>query len=191
MGTATGIPRATRGRPLPATRRSILLAGLVPELAQTAGVSAEQRVRDLGLQLPRFATPPVGNNPALVQTGNLVFLAGLGPRNQDGSYVGGRLGQDTTVEQGYQYARMAGLRALAALEDGLGNLDRVSRIVKLLGMVNVTPDFTDLGRVINGCSDLFVDVFGSQRGRHARTVVGVASLPANLTVVIDLVVETA
>ena len=86
---------------------------------------------------------------------------------------------------------MAGLRALAALQDGLGNLDRVSRIVKLLGMVNATPDFTDLGRVINGCSDLFVDVFGSQRGRHARTVVGVASLPANLTVVIDLVVETA
>ena len=167
----------------------------MPSLALAQGppqdVSAEQRVRDLKLQLPRFGTPPAGNNPAFVRTGNLMFLAGLGPRNPDGSYISGRLGQDTTVEQGYQHARLAGLRALAALQDALGNLDRVSHIVKLLGMVNATPSFTDLGRVINGCSDLLVDVFGPQRGRHARTVFGVASLPANLDVIIDLVVEVS
>lgn len=124
-----------------------------------------------------------------MQTGKLAFLAGLGPRNPDGSYISGRLGQDTSVEQAYQHARLSGLRALAALQDELGSLDRVSHIVKLLGMVRATPDFSNLGRVIDGCSDLFVEVFGPQRGRHARTVVGVASLPANLTVVIDLVVE--
>ena len=134
---------------------------------------AEQRVRDLKLQLPQFDTPASGNNPPFVQSGNLVFLAGLGPRNPDGSYISGRLGKDTTSDQGYQHARLAGLRALATLHDGLGSLDKVSRIVKLLGMVNATPEFTDLGRVINGCSDLLVDVFGPQRGRHARTVVGV------------------
>ena len=179
------------------SRRSVLSLGLVigltPSLvvAQTRDFSAEQRVRDLKLQLPRFTTPPAGNNPAFVQTGNLVFLAGLGPRNPDGSYISGRLGQDTSVEQGYQHARLSGLRALAALQDALGSLDRVSRIIKLLGMVNATPDFTDLGLVVNGCSDLLVDVFGRQRGRHARTVLGVASLPANITVVIDLVVEVA
>ena len=178
-----------------AIRRSILqlivVIGLAPKSAfpQSADISAEQRVRDLGLQLPRFSAPAAGNNPALVQTGKLAFLAGLGPRNPDGSYISGRLGQDTSVEQAYQHARLSGLRALAALQDGLGSLDRVSHIVKLLGMVHATPDFSDLGRVIDGCSDLFVEVFGPQRGRHARTVVGVASLPANLTVVIDLVVE--
>jgi enamine deaminase RidA (YjgF/YER057c/UK114 family) len=182
-------------------RRSILrlalfagltvLAGPATALAQTAEVSAEQRVRDLKLQLPRFDTPSGGNNLPYVQSGNLVFLAGLGPRNPDGSYISGRLGKDTSVEQAYQHARLAGLRALSTLRDGLGSLDKVSRVVKLLGMVNATPDFTDPGRVINGCSDLLVEVFGAQRGRHARTVMGVASLPFNITVEIDLVVEVA
>jgi enamine deaminase RidA (YjgF/YER057c/UK114 family) len=180
-------------------RRSILRAGATAglmafvrprsALAQ-ASVSAEQRVRDLKLELPRFDAPP-GNNLPYVQSGNLVFLAGLGPRNPDGSYISGKLGKDITVEQAYQHARLAGLRALSTLKQGLGSLDKVSRVVKLLGMVNATPDFSDLGRVINGCSDLFVEVFGPQRGRHARTVMGVASLPFNITVEIDVVVEVA
>ena len=148
-----------------------------------------QRVRDLNLVLPRFKIAPGGNNPPFVRTGNLLFLAGLGPRNPDGGYIVGRLGKDSTAEQGYQHARLAGLRALAALQDALGGLDKVSRIVKLLAMVNATPEFSDLGRVINGCSDLFVDVFGPRRGQHARTLLGVASLPFNITVEIDLVVE--
>jgi enamine deaminase RidA (YjgF/YER057c/UK114 family) len=181
-------------------RRWILRAGVTAglmtfvgphgALAQGSDVSAEQRVRDLKLELPRFDAPP-GNNLSYARSGNLVFLAGLGPRNSDGSYISGKLGKDTTVEQAYQHARLAGLRALSTLKQGLGSLDKVSRVVKLLGMVNAAPDFTDLGRVINGCSDLFVEVFGPQRGRHARTLMGVAALPFNITVEIDVVVEVA
>ena len=177
-------------------RRSLIRAGLIAglagpniALAQPAVVSAEQRLHDLKLQLPRFVTPRGGNNPPFVRTGNLLFLAGLGPRNPDGSYITGKLGKDVTVQQGYQDARLAGLRALATLEDALGSLDKVTRVVKLLGMVNATPEFSDLGRVINGCSDLFVQVFGAVKGQHARTLLGVASLPFNISVEIDLVVE--
>jgi len=182
-------------------RRTILRLGLMAGLAAVAGprsalaqaadVSAEQRVRELKLELPKFDAPRGGSNVPLVQAGGLVFLSGLGPRNPDGSYVTGRLGKETSVEQAYEHARLAGLRALATLKDGLGSLDKVTRVVKLLGLVNSTPDFVEFGRVINGCSDLLVEVFGAQRGRHARTVMGVPSLPFGMSVEIDLVVAVA
>ena len=124
--------------------------------------TAEQRVKELGLDLP---PPPgaAGNYVAGVQTGNLLFLSGCGPRRADGSYVLGKLGADLDVAQGYEAARVAGLAMLARIRQLIGSLDRVARIVKALGMVNAAPDFTEQPKVIDGFSDLMVEVFGEVR----------------------------
>ena len=159
--------------------------------AQTPAGSAEQRLRDLNIQLLKFVPIPGINNVPYVRTGNLVFVSGLGPRNPDGSIPKGKVGADVTVDQAYQQARAAGLLVLSVLRDAIGSLDKVTRVVKVFGMVNSAPDFVDPPKVINGCSDLFVQVFGDERGRHARTAIGVASLPFGLTVEIDSVFEVA
>jgi enamine deaminase RidA (YjgF/YER057c/UK114 family) len=131
----------------------------------------------------------MGNYVDSVRTGNLLFLSGKGPRTSpEGGAGTGKLGKDVTVEQGYQDARSVGLTLLAVMEKALGNLDRVKRIVKVLGMVNSAPDFGDQPKVVNGCSDLFVDVFGD-KGRHARSAVGMGALPNNITVEIEVIVE--
>jgi len=145
-------------------------------------MSAEKRLKELGIQLAA-PTPPVANYVNAVRTGNLLFLAGKGP-----GAVKGKLGAELTVEQGYQHARSVGLALLAVIKAELGSLDRVSRVVKLLGMVNGTPDFTDQPKVINGCSDLFVEVFGD-KGKHARSAVGMGSLPNAIPVEIECIVE--
>ncbi|MEW6688086.1 MAG: RidA family protein [Pseudomonadota bacterium] len=145
-------------------------------------MSAEKKLKQLGIALPAL-TPPVANYVNAVQTGNLLFLAGKGPMG-----VKGKLGIEFTVEQGYQHARTVGLALLAVMKDELGSLDRVKRVVKLLGMVNGTPDFTEQPKVINGCSDLFVEVFGD-KGRHARSAVGMGSLPMGIPVEIEAIVE--
>jgi len=145
-------------------------------------VSAEKRLKELGIELAAPA-PPVANYVNAVRTGNLLFLAGKGP-----SAVKGKLGAEFTVEQGYQHARSVGLALLAVMKAELGSLDRVNRVVKLLGMVNGTPEFTDQPKVINGCSDLFVEVFGDQ-GKHARSAVGMGSLPNGIPVEIECIVE--
>jgi enamine deaminase RidA (YjgF/YER057c/UK114 family) len=147
----------------------------------------EQRLRDLGIELPAV-TPPVANYVNAVRTGNLLFLAGKGPTRPDGGHHAGKVGRDVTVEQAYQHARLTGLHLIAVMRAELGDLDRVRRIVKVLGMVNGTPDFADQPEVINGCSDLFVEVFGD-KGRHARSAVGMGSLPRNITVEIECIVE--
>jgi enamine deaminase RidA (YjgF/YER057c/UK114 family) len=141
-------------------------------------MTAEQRVKELGLDLP---PPPTaaGNYVVDVQTGNLLFLSGCGPQRTDGSYVLGKLGADLDV--GYAAARVVGLAMLARIRQVTGSLDRVARIVKALGMVNAAPDFTEQPKVINGFSDLMVEVFGEQ-GRGARAAVGMA-------VEIEMVVE--
>ena len=124
-----------------------------------------------------------------VRTGNLLYLAGLGPADRpDGTSPTGRLGQDLTVEEGYEAARLTGINLLARLRGAVGDLDRVRQIVKLLSMVNSTPEFRDQPAVANGCSDLLVEVFGD-RGRHARSAVGMASLPNNIPVEIEMIVE--
>ncbi len=123
-----------------------------------------------------------------VRTGNLIFLAGKGPRTAQGELVTGKLGAGMTVEQGYKAARLAGITQLAVLKAELGNLDRVKRIVKVLGMVNATPDFADQPEVVNGFSDLMVEVFGD-RGKHARAAVGMGSLPRNIAVEVEMIVE--
>ena len=152
--------------------------------------AAEQRLRERGIALPRV-TAPVANYVPYVRTGNLVFLAGTGPVRPDGTLATGKVGRDVTVEEAYQHARLTGLMLLAMLRGGLGSLDTVTRVVKVLGMVNAVPEFTDHPKIINGCSDLFVEVFGEERGRHARSAVGMASLPFGITVEIEAIFEVA
>jgi enamine deaminase RidA (YjgF/YER057c/UK114 family) len=145
-------------------------------------VSAEKRLKELGITLTPV-TPPMANYVNAVRTGNLLFLAGKGP-----GPVKGKLGLEFSVDQGYQHARAAGLALLAVMKSELGSLDKVKRVVKVLGMVNAVPEFTDHPKVINGCSDLFVEVFGDA-GRHARSAVGMGSLPMGIPVEIEAIVE--
>ena len=122
-----------------------------------------------------------------MRTGNLLFLAGKGPRAVNGVRPKGKLGREYTVEQGYQHARTVGLDLLAVMQSELGSLDRVKRVVKVLGMVNATPEFEDQPKVINGCSDLLLAVFGPEIGPHARSAVGMATLPGRMTVEIEAI----
>ncbi len=150
-------------------------------------VSAEKRLRELGIELPQ-TPPPVANYVNAVRSGNLLFLSGKGPSTVDGLRPAGKLGREFNLEQGYKFARSTGLALLAVMRAELGSLDRVKRVVKLLGMVNAVPEFTDQPKVINGCSDLMVEVFG-ERGRHARSAVGMGSLPNGIPVEIEAVIE--
>lgn len=152
-------------------------------------MSADKRLHELGIELAP-ASSPVANYVNAVRTGNLMFLAGKGPAAVRGLQPVGKVGREFTVEQGYDFARSTALALLAVLKAELGSLDRVARIVKVLGMVNCTPEFTQHPKVINGCSDLFVEVFGD-KGRHARSAVGMGSLPNGIPVEIEAVVEVA
>jgi enamine deaminase RidA (YjgF/YER057c/UK114 family) len=148
----------------------------------------DQRLTELGIELPAAATPVANYVNAVTTSGNLVFLAGKGPNLPGGGYVTGKVGRDLTIEEGYAAARLTGISQLAALKAHLGSLDRVKRIVKVTGMVNATDDFTQQPEVINGFSDLMVEVFGD-KGKHARSAVGMASLPRNIAVEIEMIVE--
>lgn len=151
---------------------------------------AEQKLEALGLSLPPIPQP-LANYVPLVRTGNLLFVSGHGPGVvEDGtlSFIQGKLGKDLNVEQGYDAARQVMLNILQSLKQELGDLDKVQRVVKLLGFVNCTPDFPDQPKVINGASDLLVELFG-ERGRHARSAVGMQQLPFGIAVEIEMVVE--
>jgi enamine deaminase RidA (YjgF/YER057c/UK114 family) len=150
-------------------------------------MSIATRLKELGIVLPPVSGP-IGTYVHAAQAGNLLFLAGKGPHNPDGSSPTGKVGDDVTIQQAYQHARSVGLTLISVLQNELGDLDRVRRIVKVLGMVNATPDFKEHPKVINGCSDLFVEVFGD-RGRHARSAVGMGSLPGGITVEIEAIVD--
>ena len=156
----------------------------------SAAQDAESRLAELGITLPS-PPAPVANYVRAVRTGNLVFLAGHGPLQANGTYVTGKVGRDLTVDEGYAAARLTGLALLASLREEIGSLNNVRRIVKVNGMVNATNDFQDHPNVINGCSDLFVEIFGPEIGKHARAAVGKVSLPINIAVEIDAVVEVA
>ena len=149
----------------------------------------EAKLRELGIALPQPSSP-VANYVNAVRTGNLIFLAGKGPTRADGSRVTGKVGTDLSVEQGYEAARVTAINQIAVLKAELGDLRKVKRFVKVLGMVNCSPDFTDQPKVINGFSDLIVEVFGEQ-GKHARAAVGMASLPGGIAVEIEAIVEVA
>ena len=150
-------------------------------------MSAEKRVAELGLDLSKVPTP-IANYVPSVRTGNLVFLSGQGPTKPEGGMVTGKLGRDISIEEGYAAARLVAIGLLSALRAEIGSLDRVTRVVKLLGMVNGTTDFTDQPAVVNGASDLLVDIFGD-RGKHARSAVGMGSLPMGISVEVELIVE--
>lgn len=150
-------------------------------------VDYDKKVEELGIQLIA-PTKPVANYVKAVRSGNLLFLSGHGPSKADGSSITGKVGKDMTIEEGYAAARQAGISLLSTMKAELGSLNKVKRIVKVLGMVNCTPEFADQPKVINGCSDLMVAIFGDS-GRHARSAVGMNALPSNIAVEIEIIVE--
>jgi enamine deaminase RidA (YjgF/YER057c/UK114 family) len=150
----------------------------------------EKRLIKLGISLPE-KPKPVANYVPGVRTGKLLFTAGLGPANRiDGNIPTGKVGKDLTVQEGYEAARLTGLNALARLKGELGDLDKVTRIIKVLAMVNCTSDFTQQPAVANGFSDLMVEVFGD-KGKHARSAVGMNALPNNIPIEIEMIVEVS
>ena len=152
--------------------------------------SPYDRLRALGIVLPP-PPPPVANFVTAVREGNLLFLSGQGPVDASGFEHHGKVGADVTPAEAYAHARIVGINLLAVMQDALGSLEKVRRIVKVLGMVNAEPLFTDHPKVINGCSDLFIAVFGEAIGRHARSAVGMGSLPSQITVEIEAIVAIA
>ena len=147
-------------------------------------MSHEAKLAELGIELPAVPAP-AGNYVHAVRTGNLLYLAGKGPIDADAI---GKVGSDVSTEDAYQHARQVGLTLLAVMKQELGSLDNVKQVVKVLGMVNAVPEFGEQPAVINGCSDLFVEVLGDA-GSHARSAVGMGSLPNQITVEIEVIVE--
>lgn len=149
--------------------------------------AAEQNLEKLGISLPE-ASAPIATYVNVVRVGDLLFMSGKGPLKSDETYVTGKLGKDLTIEQGYDAARLAAICHIAVLKGELGSLSKVKRIVKVLGMVNCTDDFTEQPKVINGYSDFMVSVFG-EKGRHARSAVGINALPMNVAVEVEVIVQ--
>lgn len=155
----------------------------IPDVNQS---SPYERLSSLGIKLPP-APPPIANFVTHVQEGNILYLSGQGPREENGLQYCGKVGIDVSADEAYAHARLTGINLLAVMHAALGDLGRVKRVIKLLGMVNAAPDFEDHPNVINGCSDLFMEVFG-EAGQHARSAVGFGSLPGNITVEIEAIV---
>jgi len=158
-----------------------------PEKAAAAVQTPYERLAALGITLPS-APPPIANFITHVREGNILYLSGQGPREADGHLHAGKVGSEVSTEEAYQHARLTGINLLAVMHDALGDLSRVKRVVKLLGMVNAVPHFENHPSVINGCSDLLIEVFG-EAGQHARSAVGFGSLPGNITVEIEAIVS--
>ena len=152
-------------------------------------MSAEQRIKELGIVLPA-GSAPAANYANAVRTGNLLFIAGKAPLPENGKLPKGRLGREFTAEDGYRFARSAAIDLIAVMRSELGSLDRVARVVEVQGFLNATVEFEDHAKVLNGCSDLLVEVFG-ERGVHARSVLGASSLRGGLPVILKAVVEVA
>ncbi len=150
-------------------------------------MKAEQRLEELNIQLPDAPQPVAIYRPA-VQVGNLLFVSGHGPNRADGTQITGRVGVELTAEEAKEAARVTGLAILSTVRNTLGSLDRVIRVVKVLGMVNATPDFTEQPQVINGFSELMMEVFGDP-GKGARSAVGMGSLPGNIPVEVEAIFE--
>ena len=150
-------------------------------------MTVEDRLHELGIELTEVF-PPAGKYVGAVRTGSVVFLAGAGPVRPDGTFVTGKVGRDVDLDAAKEAARLTGLQLLAVLRAELGSLDRVARVVKTLGMVNCAPGFNRTPAVIDGCSELLIEVFG-EAGRGARSAVGMAELPFDIAVEIELVVE--
>jgi len=153
----------------------------------TSIASPYERLLALGIELPP-APPPIANFVTHVLEGNILYLSGQGPREADGFMHLGKVGAEVDVTDAYAHARLTGINLLAVMHHALGDLARVKKVVKLLGMVNAAPLFAEHPSVINGCSDLLIGVFGEEVGQHARSAVGFGSLPGNITVEIEAIV---
>ncbi len=162
---------------------------IVALMISFAGIAQtpEGKLAQMGITLPP-APNPAANYVNAVRTGDLLFLAGKGPTTPDGKYITGKVGTDLTIEQGYEAAKTVAINQIAVLKHELGDLSKVKRIVKVLGMVNTGPDFTDHSKVMNGYSDMMVAVFG-EAGKHARASVGMCSLPFGIAVEVEMIVE--
>jgi len=169
--------------------KSIYLLTILSALISTTGFSQdpEKKLKDLKIILPEIKSPAAGF-VHVVRTGNLLFLSGKGPTGLDGISIKGKVGKDLSLEEGIAAARLVAINQIAVLKNELGDLKKVKRIVKVLGMVNCVGDFTDHSQVINGFSNLMVEVFG-EKGKHARSAVGMSSLPGNIAVEVELIVE--
>ena len=175
----------------PAAAESTTVNGLKDQANKTNTAvqeyDPEAKLAELNIELNE-PSAPMANYVNAVRTGNLIFLSGKGPKKADGKNITGKVGTDLTIEEGYQAARIVGINQLAVLKTELGNLNRVKRIVKVLGMVNCPSNFTDQPKVVNGYSDLMVEVFG-KRGKHARAAVGMGSLPGDIAIEVEMIVE--
>ena len=151
-------------------------------------MNPDSKIEELKLELPP-APKPMGVYKPMVIAGNMVYVSGHGPLKPDKTLIAGRVGQDLDLEASKQAARQVGLTILSTLRENLGSLDRVHRVIKVLGMVNCTADFREHPSVINGCSELFADVFGAENGIGARSAIGMGSLPGNIPVEIEAILE--
>ena len=149
----------------------------------------EAKLGEMGHRLPP-PPEPVGNYLAATRSGNIMWMAGVGSRRDDGTRITGKLGTGLTVEQGYEAARWCALNLLARMKAELGDLDKVTRILKVVGFINSTPDFGEQAKVLAGAADLFVELFG-ENGRHSRSAPGMAALPGGTAVIVECVVEVA
>ena len=168
-------------------KKTVLLLSFLTLSILVIAQTPEQNLKSLGITLPKQSSP-IANYVNYVRTGNLVYFSGTGPSLEEQGYIKGKLGKDLTIEQGQEAARITGINLIAKLKSAIGDLNKVKRIVKVLGMVNSTENFTDQPKVINGFSDLMVAVFG-EKGKHARSAVGMAALPMNMAVEIEMIVE--
>lgn len=166
---------------------SLLFFGFLFFLNHVVAQTPEDNIKKLGIQLPK-SPKPVASFVHCVRVGNLLYLSGKGPARADGTFMTGKVGRDLTVDSGYYAARLTAIAHLAVLKDELGDLSKVKRIVKVFGMVNCTENFYDQPKVINGYSDLMIEVFGD-KGKHARSAVGMYSLPWNTAVEVETIVE--
>ena len=169
-------------------KHSLLFLILLSIVMTTQAQSPEQKLQQLGITLP-VPAKPVATYVNAVRTGNLIYLSGKGPTNADGTDITGKLGKDLSIEQGYAAAKSTGINLLAALKAEIGSLDKVKRIVKVLGMVNCVPGFEHHPFIINGCSELFAEVWGTDNGIGVRSAVGMGSLPNNISVEIEVIFE--
>ena len=168
-------------------KKIVVFSLLLFSISLSAQVDFDKKLKELDVEL--FPpTKPMGTYVKAVRTGNLIFLAGHGPTRADGSNITGKVGKDLTLEQGAAAARQTGIALLSTLKAEVGDLNKVKRIVKVLGMVNCTDTFTNQPKVVNGFSDLMVSVFGD-KGKHARSAVGMYALPSNIAVEIEMIVE--
>ena len=163
----------------------LILIGLLPVATFAQDAETKLKEKDITLTTP---PSPIANYVSAVRVGNLLYLSGKGPSKADGTYITGKLGKDLTIEQGYAAARLTAINHLSVIKSELGSLNKVKRIVKVLGMVNCSEDFKDQPKVINGYSDLMVEIFGD-KGKHARSAVGMSSLPLGMAVEVEVIIE--